>query len=607
MRPVTMGGMGGMPPGTMSGMPPGTMGGMPPGTMGGMPPGTAARMATGRVPGSRQGTTRQGTAARPIGVGATTDVQVTGRPMTTQGVSGMKTGATGPKRQIYDKTYWMGELRKKCKELEEEVLNLNKEINEIQQDNVLYTSLEKRYDTLVKTVRSLEGDLADHNLATDKQRTDTRPEEVNHTYMIMKQQNDDQRSEVDQIFLEKKRNEEAIDKMKAEIISMARAAEERLNELHPDQRQEYETLREENHRNIGNLADARDELEEISGRLNSFEGRLRSDTLRTRHHQLQGVQKDVSERLGGLEEEMRHCSMSITEQRDILLAKVKADNAEIVQAEKRNQELKVESEKLRAQIREVVADAQERKDEGSDQSKYEILFTKDQEMTQFIDSFDAQKAEEEKKVKEKQQKIVILLENISRALSLAGVSPEAHLRDVEDEIDFKNRQLHNSENTQNRLEAELDKRRGELDKIESLDVKISAELQAVEEKQKQYETEIEEKYDLVDDMKGQGAHQLLQLDSHRKFLTSRHAALKQQVGFLRIRHTSKRQQLTDDETATSLEEMEQKIRQFGQTVYTLKSYITQKSSESNYEAERAACLDMSNQINKILQDACMKM
>jgi hypothetical protein len=33
--------------------------------------------------------------------------------------------------------------------------------------------LERQYETLIKTVRSLEGDLADYNLAMDKSRTGT--------------------------------------------------------------------------------------------------------------------------------------------------------------------------------------------------------------------------------------------------------------------------------------------------------------------------------------------------------------------------------------------------------------------------------------------------
>merc|ERR1719171_3235654 len=247
----------------------------------GAPPGTAQRMATGaRGPGTRMGT-RQGTAAQQpvLGVGAMTDVKVSDRPVTTQGL-GLKTGSIGPKRQVYDKTYYMLELRKRIAALQEEVTKINKEINDVAQDGELYQSLEKRYESLVKTVRSLEGDLADHNLATDKLRTDTQPEEVHHMYMIMKQQNEQQRNDVDQIFLEKRSHEEEIMKMQAECNAIQRAAEERLNELHPDQRHEYEDLREENATLAKELAEGREELEQVSSRLNSLEGHLRSDVLR---------------------------------------------------------------------------------------------------------------------------------------------------------------------------------------------------------------------------------------------------------------------------------------------------------------------------------------
>merc|ERR1719343_1559250 len=181
--------------------------GMRPGTMSngpGVPPGTAVRGTTANRMGTRGGMTRQGTAAKGPGVGTLSEVTVSGRPMTMQGMAGMKTGGVGPKRQIYDKTYYTAELRSRQKELYDEVARLSKEINDIQQENKLYNSLEKRYEALVKTVRNLEGDLADHNLATDKQRTDTRPEEVHHMFQVMKSQNEQQRSDVDQIFLEKR-------------------------------------------------------------------------------------------------------------------------------------------------------------------------------------------------------------------------------------------------------------------------------------------------------------------------------------------------------------------------------------------------------------------
>jgi len=539
-----------------------------------------------------------------MGVGAHTEIKVPERLMTVHGLSGMKTGSVGPKRQIYDKTYYMLELRKKCQDLQQELVSMNKEISDSQNDNQFFASLEKRYDSLVKTVRSLEGDLADHNLATDKQRTDTRPEEVHHMYTIMKAQNEQQRSDVDQIFLEKRSHEEQITQIEQEISSITRAAEERLNELHPEQRREYEHLREENSRITVELSENREDLDQLQEQLHMAEGRLRGDVLRTRYEQLMTMHKGLAAQLETLEADVRQGSLSIPEQREMLLSKVKRDNAEIVAAEKGNGELKLEKERLRAQIKEVAADAQERRDEGGDQQKYDILFAKDHEMTQFIEGFDASKQEEEAKMKAKQDSITQLLENISRALSLRpDMTPEAHLRDMEDELDFKSRQLQNSETTQNRLEGELAKREGELIKIESLDTKISQELAQVETKMQQYEHEMETVYDQVGDMRQRGEEEVRRLTDQKAVLEGRLSILKQQVGFLRIRYESKQQQLADVEGSDKIQVKEQKIQQFGQTLHALQTTVLQKESEGNFQAEKESVLNMTTQINKILTTA----
>jgi intraflagellar transport protein 74 len=560
----------------------------------------------GGPPGTRQGIgTRQGTAARLAGggVGSHTEVKIENRPMTSamNGLSGLKTGSLGPKRQVYDKTYYLLQLTKRCKELQEEVEKMNKESDASREDNKLYQQLEKRYDTLVRTVRSLEGDLADYNLATDKQRTDTRPEEVHHMFMIMKQQNDAQRQEVDQIFLEKKSHEEEIQGMQEEIMGLARAAEERLNELHPDQHREYEMLREESVRLNQELSDGRDDLDQVSQRLNTLEGHLRSDVLRMRSQMLLETRKEVAERLSALEAEARQCSLTIPEQRDLLLAKVKSDNADIVAAEKSNSDMKLQKERLRAAIQEVATDASE-KDVASDQQKYEILFSKDQEMSQFIDSYDRLFGEEEAKLAEKQVNVTRLLENISKTAELEkNVTPENHMKDIEDELDFKNKQLQNSETTQNRLEAELMKRGGELEKIESLDTKITQELQQVEAKMEQYQQEMASNLDIPELQEGARARTQL-LEARREHLEARSAALRQQVRFLGLRLESRKQQLADDAVAAGLEGQEQKIRQFGQTLHALRSYIGQKAAESDYRKELDFCMDTANQLNKILME-----
>jgi len=312
------------------------------------------------------------------------------------------------------------------------------------------------------------------------------------------------------------------------------------------------------------------------------------------------VRKTLDEKLEALKVEAQQGSMSVPEQRELLLIKVKSDNAEIVAMEKRNSELKLEKERYKAQMQEVAADTQERKDDN-DQHKYEILFAKDQEMTTFIDGFEAAKTEEKRKLQEKQDSIILSLENISKALSLSNnVSPEGHLREMEDELDFKSKELQNSETTQNRLEGELAKRQGELDKIESLDLKITDELRQVETRMKQYEDEIEHRLDRVDEMRSAGQEQLNQLEVRKHALEQTEPALRQQIQCMKLKYDSKKQQLQDDEAAAGLDEQEKNVCRFGQTLNALSSFLKQKHSETDFQMEQAACLDISNTLNKML-------
>lgn len=590
-----MGGMAGVPPGTSTGFRPQSGAGLGPVT--GAPPGTAMRRT---AMGTRQGTAQQ---SQIPGVGLVSDVKVTtNRPMTQQGIGGLKTGKVGPGRQIYDKSYFMGELRRRISELQGELNQFNNEISEITNDAGLYQTLEKRYDQLIKTVRNLEGDLADHNLATDKQRTDTRPEEVHHMFMLMKQQNDMQRSEVDQIFLEKRSHEEEIQKITAETLVIQRAAEERLNELHPDQRREYEDLREEQEWLGHQLGGTRQDLDEATYRLSAAEGQLRTDVLRTRFEGLRTVRTELMQRMDVLQVEASEANLSVPEQREALLRRVKSDNETVVASEKQKSDLRSETEKYRRQLQEMQTDIEERKGEAGDGQKYEILFAKDQEMSTFIEGFDESKASEMKKLDEKQKSIVELLNSISRMEGLKmEKSPESQLLEVQEDLAFKTQQLMSSESTQNRLEAELSKRAAELEKIESLDSKISQELEQAETTMRQYQSDIDTKFNYVEDMRGEKQQTVSTVHEKGKGLEVRLGVLKKQIGFLKLRLEGKRQQLADDETYAAIGAQEQKIRQFEQNCFHLNSFIAQKTSESNFQQELETSLTLSEQINLILK------
>jgi intraflagellar transport protein 74 len=539
---------------------------------------------------------------QPIGVGLATDVKVTERPVTQQGVMGMTTGKFGPGRQIYDKSYYMLNLRTKLSEIQNELQKFKTEIDNIQNENNLYSKYEKRYDELIKSVRNLEGDLADYNLALDKQRTDTRPEEVQHMYFLLKGQNDQQRQDLDAIFLEKKHHEEEIRKIEEEIGMIRKQAEDRLNELHPDAREEYENLQEENSRLNQELSSARMDLDRVNTRLATAQGRLQSDVLRMRAQQQRETLAELMERHSKLKEEADTLKLSIPEQRELLVAKVKAENAEINAAEKTFGELKKEIQRYKKQAQEMETDINERKGESTDQHKYEILFSKDQEMSQFIEGFDEAKKEEEEQMAQKQRRITQLLTETSKMIKRGDKMPDQkHVREMEEQLEFKGEELKNSEITAVRLRTELDRRSGELDKINSLDNKISTELQQLDTKMKQFKNDIETKYNHVDRAKEDGENMLRQLDVRRDAMMEKVKVMKLQVTAKKLQYDSLKQQLADNETHKALEAQEGKLRQIQKSVLYLSTYCASKSGESDYSGMQRNVLDLVESVNQHLQ------
>ena len=208
---------GGAPPGT--GMRPGS------GVAGRKPPGTA-RLRTGMAPSG------PGTQAAQ-GVALSASINVMDRPVTGQGVMGMKTQGQGMGRLVEDNSYYVGLIRKKISDVEKESRRLRTEIDQQSRDNSGYASLEKKYETLIKDKEKLEGQLADYNLAMDKTRTSTDPDEVGQQATMLAEKNKKTGAEVDRVFKARKQKEEDMIKAEEQIEAQYQAIQKRINELEP--------------------------------------------------------------------------------------------------------------------------------------------------------------------------------------------------------------------------------------------------------------------------------------------------------------------------------------------------------------------------------------
>lgn len=143
-------------------------------------PGTASRLvsASNNRPGTRSGLAQ--------GVGVLSHINVVDRPMSQQGLVTPRTGIRTPRRQVQDKSFFLGLLRSKINELTNETARLTKENDLLSKEQSTYLAFEKRAEEQAMELKDLQGQLADYNLLIDKLNTDVEMSEVQQEYRDLK-------------------------------------------------------------------------------------------------------------------------------------------------------------------------------------------------------------------------------------------------------------------------------------------------------------------------------------------------------------------------------------------------------------------------------------
>ena len=83
---------------------------------------------------------------------------------------------------------------------------------------------ERKYETLIKEVRRLEGQLADYNLAMDKSRTSTDPREIHHYFNSLRARNQHEAKEIDGVFLRRQERDQQTQGVEQQLAQVRRAA-----------------------------------------------------------------------------------------------------------------------------------------------------------------------------------------------------------------------------------------------------------------------------------------------------------------------------------------------------------------------------------------------
>ncbi|XP_031305451.1 intraflagellar transport protein 74 homolog isoform X2 [Camelus dromedarius] len=583
-RPVSRGGIG------LTGRPPSGI----------RPPSGNIRMATGMPP----GTARPGSRGGPIGTGVlSSQIKVADRPVTQQGLSGMKTGMKGPQRQILDKSYYLGLLRSKISELTTEINKLQKEIEMYNQENSVYLSYEKRAETLAVEIKEFQGQLADYNMLVDKLNTNTEMEEVVNDYNMLKAQNDRETQSMDVIFTERQAKEKQIRSVEEEIEQEKQAAEGIIKNMSPEKQVKYIEMKTTNEKLLQELDTLQQQLDSLNMKKESLESEIA-------HSQVKQEAVLLHEKLYELESHRDQLiaedkSMgSPMEERERLLKQVKEDNQEIASMERQLTDIKEKINQFNEEIRQLDMDLEEH--QGEMNQKYKELKKREEN---FIETFEETKNQEVERKAQIEANIVALLEhssrNINRMKQISSITNQ-ELKMMQDDLNFKSTEMQKSQSTARNLTSDSQRLQLDLQKMELLESKMTEEQHSLKSKIKQMTTDLET-YNDLSTLKSSAEEKKKKLHQERTVLSTRRNTFKKIMEKLNVQCETLKTQLQENETHSQLTNLERKWQHHEQNNFVMKEFIATKSQESDYQLIMKNVTKQIAEYNKTIVDALHSM
>jgi len=457
-------------------------------------------------------------------------------------------------------------------------------------------------ELLLRDVREREGSLADYNLALDKHRSGTRPEDMERYEQQLADQNLQLSRKVDEVFERRSECESATEQLQRQIDEEKQKTADRMGEiireLGPQRGQLYQQLLAENERLEPQLQQLYTEADQVSHELQQVENHIAMDTkvkaAQTLTKSIERMRRDKDSLL----DDARMAALSPEEARGAMLNKVKGDKKRLEEVTRRLDLTEQENQKHKKTLQLIDADLAERKGAGADTQKYEVLFERDAEMTAFIDGYSTSRDQELTDQTKTQEMIVSLASHISEGLSRDGHMPsKQNVDSMRDDLSFKQRQLDSADSTKTRLESELKKRSAELAKIANLDEKIARELVSLKSKMEGMGEEMMQ-FGEVQSLRGEAERTRQQLTGMKRGYQKRCENMKVQVHQLSAQHETKKSLLADNEHATAMGNLEAKMRHYEQNIFGLREFIAAKEHETHYQQLKDECNVLLGSLNE---------
>ncbi|NWT56348.1 IFT74 protein, partial [Erythrocercus mccallii] len=559
-----------------------------------MPPSTAR-------PGSHGGSLTPG------GV-LSSQIKVADRPVTQQGLSGIKTAVKGPQRQIMDKTYYLGVLRSKTNELTTEINKLQEEVEMYKQEKSVYLSYEKRAEALAGEIKHFQGQLADYNMVVDILNTSTDMAEVISDYNMLKVQNDRDAQSIDKIFIKRQATEKLIQAIEEDIQHEKVVADDIMKYMTQENQAKYMEMKAANEKLSQELVVQQQELDALNVKEESLTAEITHSGVKQKAVELYEKLHELKERRDRMIAEDKNME-SPQEEKERLLKQarienvVKDDSQKIASMERQLAEVKEKTDYLKKVIQRLDTDLENHL--GEENWKYKELKKREESMDNFLETFEDVKHQELERKAQIEANIVALLEHSSRNLShmkqISSVTNQ-ELKIMQEDLTFKSNEMQKSQSTAKNLITESQKLQMDLQKMELLEGKMVDELASLKDKIEQTKAELDI-YNNLPALKASGEEKKKKLQDDKEKLTKRNHAFKKIMEHLNTEYETLKKELQENETHSQLTNLERKWQHLEQNNFMMKEFIAAKIQESDYQPIMKNSRKLVKEYNKALIEA----
>uniref|UniRef100_A0A8D0FJZ0 Intraflagellar transport 74 n=1 Tax=Strix occidentalis caurina TaxID=311401 RepID=A0A8D0FJZ0_STROC len=522
---------------------------------------SAPRIGTGMSPSTSRPGSRGGSST--TGGVLSSQIKVADRPVTQQGLSGMKTAMKGVTSNVNDSFLFIF-FRSKTNELTTEINKLQEEVEMYKQEKAVYLSYEKRAEALAGEIKEFQGQLADYNMDHFSE-ADGMPEfemGASNIYQLVK---------VTKTFYFYS-TEKLIQVVEEDIEREKVVADDIIKDMSQENQAKYMEMKAANEKLAQELVVQQQELDALN---------VKEDALRAEIAHLQVKQEAVQlyEKLHELEE-----------RRDQMIAEDK--NMESPQEERERllklTEVKEKTNHFKKVIQRLDMDLENH--QGN--------------VTRVVNFEDVKNQELERKG-QIEANIVALLEhssrNVNRMKQISSITNQ-ELKIMQEDLTFKSNEMQKSQSTAKNLITESQKLQMDLQKMDLLEGKMVDELASLKDKIEQTKMELEV-YNNLPALKASGEEKKKRLQDDKEKLTKRSHSFKKIMECLNTEYETLKRELQENETHSQLTNLERKWQHHEQNNFMMKEFIATKSQESDYQPIMKNVRKLVTEYNKALIEA----